>query len=224
MDLTSQLPQMRRNYQRVLDQLAGDRVVLGLGCRALLFSIANQLLPEQIVGVATTERTILQVMELATPDVVVLSDPLEEGSGLALVRTLKERWPNLRILLFVMGDPRSERLHDCVKVLREGVAVVSDRLIGSGTVMAAVQSLSVGARFLDSSIASSVRTLPHLSERERDVMRWQLAGLSNGEIAAKLLISPETVKSHLSNVYSKLGVRNRQQAALMVLHLGLLDT
>jgi DNA-binding CsgD family transcriptional regulator len=55
-------------------------------------------------------------------------------------------------------------------------------------------------------------------------MRWQLASLSNGEIAAQLQISPETVKSHLSNVFQKLGVRNRQQAALMVLQLGLLDS
>lgn len=224
MDLTSQLPQMRRNHTQTCELLLGDRVVLGLGSRALLSTIASQLPHEQLVGAATTERSILQVVERETPDLVILSDLLEEGSGVALVTTLKERWPNLRILLLVMGDPRSERLHHCVKALRSGVAVVSDRLIGSGTVMAAVQSLSVGARFLDPAIAPSVRTLPHLSERERDVMRWQLAGLSNGEIAAQLLISPETVKSHLSNVFSKLGVRNRQQAALMVFQLGLLGT
>jgi len=224
MDLTSQLPQMRGNHQRVLDLFAEDRMVLGLGCRALLSSLASQLLPEQIVGAATTERSILQVMERETPDVVVLSEPLEEGSGVALVTTLKERWPHLRILLLVMGDPRSERLHNCVKALQQGVSVVSDRFIGSGTVMAAVQSLSVGARFLDSAIATTADNLPRLSEREKDVMRWQLAGLSNGEIAAQLQISPETVKSHLSNVFQKLDVRNRQQAALMVLQLGLLGT
>lgn len=224
MDLTPQLPQLRRTHQQVLDLFAGDRVVLALGSRALLSTIASQLPPEQVVGAATTARSILQVVERETPDLLILSDPLEDGSGLALVTTLKERWPRLRILLLVMGDPRAERLHNCVKALRAGVAVVSDRLIGSGTVMAAVQSLSVGARFLDSALTSPARTLPPLSEREKDVMRWQLAGLSNGEIAAQLQISPETVKSHLSNVFQKLGVRNRQQAALLVLQLGLLDS
>jgi DNA-binding NarL/FixJ family response regulator len=221
MDLTLQLPQLRRNHQRILDLFAGQRVVLGLGSRALISCIASERPPEQIVGAATTAHTILQVVERETPDVVVVGDPLEEGSGVALVTTLKERWPHLRILLLVMGDPRAERLHSCVKTLREGVSVVSDRLIGSGTVMAAVQSLSVGARFLDSALATPSRALPPLSEREKEVMRWQLAGLSNGEIAAQLHISPETVKSHLSNVFQKLGVRNRQQAALMVLQLGL---
>lgn len=224
MDLTPQLPQLRRNHQQVLDLFAGDRVVLALGSRALLSTIASQLPPEQLVGAATTSRSILQVVERETPDLVILSDPLEDGPGVALVTTLKERWPRLRILLLVMGDPRAERLHNCVKTLRAGVAVVSDRLIGSGTVMAAVQSLSVGARFLDSALATSTPTLPPLSEREKDVMRWQLAGLSNGEIGAQLQISRETVKSHLSNVFQKLGVRNRQQAALMVVQLGLLDS
>ncbi|MEB3305873.1 MAG: response regulator transcription factor [Cyanobacteriota bacterium] len=224
MDLTPQLPQLRRTHQQVLDLFAGDRVVLALGSRALLSTIASQLPPEQLVGAATTARSILQVVERETPDLLILSDPLEDGSGLALVTTLKERWPRLRILLLVMGDPGAERLHNCVKALRAGVAVVSDRLIGSGTVMAAVQSLSVGARFFDSALTSPARTLPPLSEREKDVMRWQVAGLSNGEIAAQLQISPETVKSHLHNVFQKLGVRNRQQAALLVLQLGLLDS
>jgi DNA-binding NarL/FixJ family response regulator len=224
MDLTLQLPQMRRNHQRILELFAGHRVVLALGSRALLSTIASQLLPEQLVGAATTEHSILQVVERESPDLVILSDPLEEGSGVGLVTTLKERWPHLRILLLVMGDPRAERVHHCVKALRPGVAVVSDRLIGSGTVMAGVQSLSVGARFLDSSLAPSACTLPSLSEREKDVMRWQLASLSNGEIAAQLQISPETVKTHLSHVFQKLGARNRQQAALMVLQLGLLDS
>jgi DNA-binding NarL/FixJ family response regulator len=224
MDLTLQLPQLRRNHQRILELFAGHRVVLALGSRSLLSTIASQLLPEQLVGAATTEHSILQVVERESPDLVILSDPLEEGSGVGLVTTLKERWPHLRILLLVMGDPRAERVHHCVKALRPGVAVVSDRLIGSGTVMAGVESLSVGARFLDSALATPpVRTLPPLSEREKDVMRWQLAGLSNREIAAQLQISQETVKTHLSHVFQKLGVRNRQQAALMVLQLGLLD-
>ncbi|MFM9088990.1 MAG: DNA-binding response regulator [Cyanobium sp.] len=222
MDLTSQLPLMRRNHQRMLDLFASDRVVLGMGCRSLISFVASELPPEQIVGAATTESTILKVVERESPDVVVVGDPLEEGSGPSVVTTLKERWPHLRILLLVMGDPRSDRLHSSMKALRDGVSVVSDRHLGSGTVMAAVQSLSVGAGFFDSTISTPARQLPQLSEREKDVMRWQLTGLSNGEIACQLQISPETVKSHLSNVFQKLGVRNRQQAALKVMQLGLL--
>jgi DNA-binding CsgD family transcriptional regulator len=97
-------------------------------------------------------------------------------------------------------------------------------VIGTGSGMAALQSLRVGARFLDPTIAKTPQRALTLSGREKDVMRWLVAGQRNGEIATRLQISPETVKSHLANVYGKLNVRNRQQAALRVMQLGLLDT
>jgi DNA-binding NarL/FixJ family response regulator len=224
MDLTPHLPLMRTNHRRAWDLFAGERLVLGLGCRALIAAIASQRPPEQIVGVATTEQSILHLVEQKAPDLVMVSDPLEGGCGLTLVRTLKERWPELPILLLVMGDPRSERLQSCVNALGEGVAVVSDRVIGTGSGMAALQSLRVGARFLDPTIAKPPQRALTLSGREKDVMRWLVAGQRNGEIANRLQISPETVKSHLANVYGKLNVRNRQQAVLRVMQLGLLDT
>lgn len=224
MDLTPHLPLMRTNHRRAWDLFAGERLVLGLGCRALIAAIASQRPPEQIVGVATTEQSILHLVEQKAPDLVMVSDPLEGGCGLTLVRTLKERWPELPILLLVMGDPRAERLQSCVNALGEGVAVVSDRVIGTGSGMAALQSLRVGARFLDPTIAKTPQRALTLSGREKDVMRWLVAGQRNGEIASRLQISPETVKSHLANVYGKLNVRNRQQAALRVMQLGLLDT
>jgi DNA-binding NarL/FixJ family response regulator len=224
MDLTPHLPLMRTNHRRAWDLFEGERLVLGLGCRALIAAIASQRPPEQIVGVATTEQSILHLVEQKAPDLVMVSDPLEGGCGLTLVRTLKERWPELPILLLVMGDPRAERLQTCVNALGEGVAVVSDRVIGTGSGMAALQSLRVGARFLDPTIAKPPQRALTLSGREKDVMRWLVAGQRNGEIASRLQISPETVKSHLANVYGKLNVRNRQQAALRVMQLGLLDT
>jgi DNA-binding NarL/FixJ family response regulator len=224
MDLTPHLPLMRTNHRRAWDLFEGERLVLGLGCRALIAAIASQRPPEQIVGVATTEQSILHLVEQKAPDLVMVSDPLEGGCGLTLVRTLKERWPELPILLLVMGDPRAERLQTCVNALGEGVAVVSDRVIGTGSGMAALQSLRVGARFLDPTIAKPPQRALTLSGREKDVMRWLVAGQRNGEIATRLQISPETVKSHLANVYGKLNVRNRQQAALRVMQLGLLDT
>ncbi|MFM7235200.1 MAG: DNA-binding response regulator [Cyanobium sp.] len=225
MDLTPHLPLMRTNHRRAWDLFEGKRLVLGLGSRALIAAIASERPPEQIVGVATTAPSIFRLVERKQPDLVVVSDPLEAGCGLSLVLKLKERWPELPIFLIVMGDSRSERVQTCVKALRDRVAVVSDRMLGSGTGMAALQSLRVGASFLDSSIPMPpppART--GLSQREKDVMRWLVAGQRNGEIANRLQISPETVKSHLANVYGKLNVRNRQQAALRVMQLGLLDT
>lgn len=224
MDLTPQLPLMRSNHRKAWDLFEGDRIVLGLGCRALIAAIVSQRPPDQIVGVATTEATILEVVTREHPDLVMVSDPLEEGCALALVTTLKERWPDLSILLLVMGDPGSPRLQSCVSSLRDGVAVVTDRLIGSGSGMAALQSLRVGARFLDPTIANPPKPLPLLSRREREVLRWLAHGQSNVQIARRLQISQETVKTHVSNVLCKLDVPNRQQAALMAVRMDLMES
>lgn len=223
MDLTPLLPLMRTNHRLAWDLFAEDRLVLGLGCRALIAAIASQRPPEQIVGVATSETAILRVVQEKRPDLVMVSDQLEEGCGLALVSTLKDRWPRLRVLLLVMGDGRSPRLQSCVASLRDGVAVVADRLIGTGSGMAALQSLRVGGRFLDNAIANPVRPAPRLSRREREVLRWLADGQSNGQIASRLQISSETVKTHVSNVLGKLGVPSRHQAALLALQLDLLE-
>jgi len=56
------------------------------------------------------------------------------------------------------------------------------------------------------------------------VLRWLVAGNSNGQIASRLLVSPETVKSHVSNLLGKLGVPNRQQAALLAVRLDLVES
>lgn len=223
MDLTPLLPLMRTNHRLAWDLFEQDRLVLGLGCRALVAAIVSQRPPEQVVGAATSAASILALVERTQPDLVMVSELLEEGCGLALVTTLKQRWPDLRVLLLVLGDPSSQRLQACVDALKDGIAVVSDRLIGTGSGMAALQSLRVGARFLDPTIANPPKELPLLSLREREVLRWLAAGQSNGEIAARLQVSPETVKTHVSHVLGKLGVPNRQQAALMAVRLDLLD-
>lgn len=223
MDLTPQLPLMRSNHRRAWDLFQHERLVLGLGCRALIAAIASQRPTEQVVGAATSEEAIFKLVARERPGLVMVSDPLEEGSGLSLVMRLKASWPELPILLLVMGGPPSARLMRCLEGLKDGVAVVSDRLIGDGSGMAALQSLRVGARFLDPSLANPSQQLPQLSRREKEVLRLLVAGHSNGEIATQLLVSPETVKTHVSNLLGKLAVPNRQQAALLAVRLDLVE-
>jgi DNA-binding NarL/FixJ family response regulator len=62
---------------------------------------------------------------------------------------------------------------------------------------------------------STVRSLDALSTREQEVLRLLADGLSNAEIAEQLVVTPGTVKRHLHNLYSKLGVENRTQAAAL---------
>lgn len=72
--------------------------------------------------------------------------------------------------------------------------------------------------------ASAERMLPELlSQREQEVLHLIAAGLTNREIAEQLVVSPETVKKHTGNIYGKLGVRSRTEAAARARELDLLD-
>jgi DNA-binding NarL/FixJ family response regulator len=226
MDLSAHLPLIRRNQQRAERLFLEERVVLALGCRTLIAALASGHLQEQIVGVATSASAAMSVVERAEPNLVIISDPLEEGCGFTLVATLKAHWPALRVLLLVMGNGRSQRLRRFLAAPMEGVAVVVDGGIGTGTgsAMAALHSLQVGGRVVDPTIRQEGQPFSPLSARERDVLRWLVAGQSNNAIAERLGLSQETVKSHVSNVFRKLGVGNRQQAALQALRHELLES
>ena len=224
MDLTAHLPLMRHNQLQAEMLFRDDRVVLALGCRTLIAALVSLRPREQIVGVATSETASVGVVERLRPDLVMVSDPLEEGCGFTLVTTLKERWPALRVLLLVMGNVRSHRLKTFLAAPREGVAVVVDQRIGTGSEIAALHSLHVGAHFVDPTIGQVAPLAHPLSQREKEVLRWLVAGQRNGQIAERLQLSQETVKSHVSNLFRKLGVANRQQAALQALRLELLET
>lgn len=104
------------------------------------------------------------------------------------------------ILLYYHGLPRSE-YHGCKMRLHSGC----------------------GGLLMDKKIEKGRERLGDLSQRERDVLKLIALGLSNDEIAAKLFISPHTVKNHVSSIYRKLGIDDRTQVALIALRLGLVS-
>ena len=138
MDLTPYVPRMRHNQLQAERLFQQERVALALGCRTLISALVTLLPLERIVGVATSEDASLGVVERGRPDLVMVSDALEQGCGFQLVMTLKERWPALRVLLLVMGNVRSQRLKNFLAAPREGVAIVVDERIGTGSEMAEI--------------------------------------------------------------------------------------
>ncbi|MFN9621227.1 MAG: DNA-binding response regulator [Cyanobacteriota bacterium] len=224
MDLTPHVPRMRYNQRQAERMFQQERLVLALGCRTLISALVSLLPLEQIVGVATSEAASLQVVERERPDLVMVSDPLEQGCGYSLVSTLKESWPAVRVLMVVMGNVRSQRLKSFLAAPQEGVSIVVDERIGTGSEMAALHSLRVGAHFVDPTIHQAARLVQPLSQREKEVLHWLMLGQRNSQIAERLQLSRETVKSHVSNLFRKMGVTNRQQAAMQALRQELLES
>jgi DNA-binding CsgD family transcriptional regulator len=100
-----------------------------------------------------------------------------------------------------------------------GQPISGPRQLNAGDILGFANSREM-LRFVD--LGAGYPELPPLTDRERDVLRLVAAGKLNKEVATELLITPDTVNSHLKNIYEKLGVHNRTEAINQARKLGLL--
>ena len=188
-----------------------------------------------VVAEAGDGLAAIDVTREHRPDVVLMDIRMPEMDGLeATTRIIDEAdWP-VRVLIvttfdpdeyiykalragasgFVLKDTRPEDLVAAVRIVAEGGALLSPsitrRLIG---------------RFADQLAADTTlaEKLNELTEREREVFLGLARGLNNQEISDTLFIGAATVKTHVSNILSKLGVRDRAQAVVFAYESGLIE-
>jgi DNA-binding NarL/FixJ family response regulator len=230
-DFTPLLPQIRKNQARAGRLLGGSRVVLCLGSRALVsFVVGAAQEPERILGAATTESEGLALVGALRPDLLFTSDRLEQGCGISLVVAVKRHHPRTRTLLLVSQEHRHRRLQEAIEACCEGVLLESR--MGLGSELTAIRSVCSGGIYIDRQIGAACRRGPvgghrhaveALSARETEVLQGVVEGESNGEIAERLIVSVDTVKTHMRNVLMKLQARDRTHAALIGVRLGLVD-
>ncbi len=114
---------------------------------------------------------------------------------------------------FLLKDVTAERLFDAVRVVAAGDALLAPAITR--------RLISEFTRLRPKSGAASPAALAALTPRETQVLRLVAEGLSNPEIAARLVVTEETVKTHVSRVLSKLGLRDRTQAVVTAYETGL---
>ncbi|MEB3199120.1 MAG: response regulator transcription factor [Synechococcaceae cyanobacterium] len=232
MDFTPLLPQLRQNA-RLANALLGDaRVLLCLGSHALiLLSVAALPRPTRIVAAASTEQEGLMLAERHQPDLLVVSDRLEQGCGIALAAAVRQRLKPCRILLLVSQEHRLWKIREAIEAGCDGILMESE--IGLGHELTALRNVCSGRvyrqRRLDGG-GGGPRWRPgggdlRISAREREVLRLLVQGesRSNEAIARSLILSKETVRTHMRNLLTKLEARDRVHAALRAVHLGLVD-
>ncbi|MFJ1551348.1 response regulator [Streptomyces sp. NPDC088246] len=214
--------------------IADDHLVVRTGFAALLDSQ-----PEfTIVDTATNGVDAVRVCREVSPDVVLMDIRMPEIDGIEATRQLLGDAPDgamvPRVLIlttfdldeyvydalragasgFLLKDATAERLFDAVRVVAAGEALldpgVTRRLISEFAQLPA----RTPAR-------SSSPGLEMLTARETEVLLLVAEGMSNGEIAARLLVTEETVKSHVSRTLTKLGLRDRTQAVIAAYETGL---
>lgn len=160
--------------------------------------------PELLLGAATTLAAGLELVHCLRPDLLLVAEQLDQGSGLELMRQVRDGQPHLATVLLLARPPQPSVLR---ALRRAGLASL-------------VQESMLQPRAWSPELGAPPATL---TAREREVLGWAASGASNHEIALRLQLSTETVKSHLSNLIRKLGARDRAHACVLALGWGLMD-
>jgi len=167
----------------------------------------------QVCGEADSAASALQAIELLSPDVVVLDLTLGSDNGVALVSTLRQRWPTLPILVLSMHDEAvyGERL------LTMGVRGYVMKQEASQVILTALRKVLAGEHYVSAALAGrlyarmsrardAAQPTDALTQREREVLRQIARGQSTQDIAVALGMSAKTVDSHRRNMREKLGL------------------
>ena len=198
--------------------IADDQPMMRAGFKAVLESTGDI----EGVGEASTGEEAVRAATEYAPDVVLMDIRMPGMDGIEATRRL----PRQRVLILTTFG-LDEYIIDALRAgasgfllkdapTREVVAAVRAVAAGDAVLSAAVtrQLLDQVARRLPAAVSRLPDGLVTLTEREREVLRMLAAGLSNAEIAAALVVSEATVKSHVSHLLGKLGLRDRVQAVI----------
>ncbi|MGE0871171.1 MAG: response regulator [Kofleriaceae bacterium] len=208
--------------------LVDDQTLFRAGLRTLLSTRAEV----EVVGDAENGQAALALAAQVRPDVVLVDLKMPVLDGVATTRRLRVQLPTCRVVALTTFE--DDEL--VFEVLRAGAVGYLLKDAPIGTLIDAILAASRGESVLQPSVASKVlaelsrlsttgapatNELSRLSDRERDVLRLIARGASNKEIAAALFLAEGTVKNHVTNILTKLGVSDRTQAALRARELGL---
>jgi DNA-binding NarL/FixJ family response regulator len=194
--------------------IADDHFVVRQGLGALL-APRNGM---KVVGEAATGKEAVELALALQPDVILMDLIMPDMDGTAAILAIRERNPAARILVLTSFGEREK----VAAALRGGALGYLLKDSSADDLFAAIRSVYGGNLFLPQQLAADLLQPPPASpngsqftERELDVLRLLVQGKSNPEIAQSLYISSTTVRSHVTNILTKLNVANRTQAALV---------
>jgi DNA-binding NarL/FixJ family response regulator len=212
---------------RVRVVIADDQPMMRAGFKAVLEATGAI----EVVAEASSGEEAVAAANAHSPDVVLMDIEMPGMDGIEATRRL----PRHRVLIlttfgldeyivdalragasgFLLKDAPTEDVVGAVRSVAAGDAVLSPTVTR--------QLLDQVGRRLPAPVSRSPETLAELTDREREVLRMLAAGLSNAELAEALYLSEATVKTHVSNLLGKLGLRDRVQAVIYAYETGLIS-
>ncbi|WP_062462954.1 response regulator [Demequina soli] len=204
--------------------LVDDQAMVRVGLRMILESEDDI----EVVAEATSGSEAAGIVAAHAPDVVLMDVRMPGMDGLTATRHVLASHPDARIVILTTFDD-DEYVYEALRAGASGFLLKSvdgDALVSAVRVVAAGEALlapEVTRRVIEQFARASAAATPpeptaaavgDLSDREVEVLRLMARGLSNQEIAAELYVSSTTVKTHVSHILTKLGVRDRVQAVV----------
>jgi DNA-binding NarL/FixJ family response regulator len=208
--------------------ICDDQALVRAGFRAILEAQPDV----EVVGEAENGAEAVALADRRAPDVILMDIRMPVLDGVEATRRLVAGGSSARILVLTTFD-LDEYVHAAIRAGASGFLlkdVTPAKLLEAIRVVAAGDALlapSVTRRLLERFASTlpqpdrSSQALAELTSRETEVLRLLAAGLSNAEIAAELVVSEATVKTHISSLLRKLGLRDRVQAVILAYETGL---
>lgn len=209
--------------------IVDDQAIVREGIRAML-----DLEPDiAIVGEAANGIQAIDQAREVSPDVVLMDVRMPDLDGLVALERLKRAFPSMAVIMLTLYDSTDYLL----RAVHAGAAGYLLKDSSRNEVVKAVRSIAEGGAVIAPSLLpqllkrigqmdllaqSECQVLDVLSKREIEVLALIAEGYTNPEIAERLILSPTTVKTHVQNILSKLGVSDRTQAAVYGVRYGLI--
>ena len=208
--------------------ICDDQAVVREGLAAILGTVPQI----KVVGLAGHGQEAVELVASHQPDVVLMDLNMPVMNGVQATRHICEQFPEVAVLILTTYAT-DEWLFDAIRAGATGYLLKDTR---RDDLVRAIRGTAQGKAHLDPDVAGKLMAhlakapetnvrpdLPEaLTVREQEVLRLLAQGLSNPEIAAQLALAPGTVRNYVSEIFAKLGVGDRAQAAIMAVKLGLL--
>ena len=208
--------------------VADDQSMVRAGFRMLLADEQDI----EVVAEAENGREAIEKTARFNPGVILMDIRMPELDGLQATRRILAEDNGARILILTTFD-LDEYVYEALSAGASGFVLKDD---SPEQLLAAIRTVAAGDALLSPTVTKKVikqfarrprpappKELDDLSERERDVFRLMAEGMSNGEIGQELFISETTVKTHVTHILQKLGLRDRVQAVVLAYQTGIFE-
>jgi DNA-binding NarL/FixJ family response regulator len=208
--------------------VADDQSMVRAGFRMLLADEQDI----EVVAEAENGREAIEKTARFNPSVILMDIRMPELDGLQATRHILAEGGGARILILTTFD-LDEYVYEALRAGASGFVLKDD---SPEQLLAAIRTVAAGEALLSPTVTKKVikqfarlprpdppKELDQLSEREREVFRLMAEGLSNGEIGQQLYISETTVKTHVTHILQKLGLRDRVQAVVLAYQTGIFE-